>query len=299
MTETGENELQSKQIKFPPIPIFFILSFFITWGLSLLFIYPLQFIYQLRSWDNFVGILCHLVVGLQSFGPAFAAVITIWYSEGKMGLKLFLRRLLKFKVKFYWYLIVFFMPVIVYAIPIVINLIFGNPYNLSYFDVSKWGIDVSVIVINIVYAGIAEEPGWRGYAVPKMNEKYRPIITGGIIGFFWAVWHLLQYIYGGRPWETFPQFVFTVTVISCIYTWIYMKTDSIPLMIIFHVMHNLSNRVFIQYHKPIWGGLVYLAVLLTIIIFDRKTLFKKPLTSSEDKTAVSDSKKPSQDTEKA
>ena len=173
------------------------------------------------------------------------------------------------------------MPIIVYSIPIIINLIFGNPYNLSYFDVSIWGIDFSVIITNIIFAGIAEEPGWRGFAVPKMNKKYRPTVSGIIIGVIWAVWHLLQYVYGGRSWETFPQFVFTVTVISCIYVWIYLKTENLPIMIIFHVMHNLANRVFIKYHRPIWGGIIYFIILLTIIFFDRKNMFKKPILFEE------------------
>ncbi len=279
--ELQEFEQQEERSKFPPLPIFFTLTFFINWGMALLFIYPLNFIYQMRSFDSLVGVLCYLFVGLQSFGPTFAAVLTLWYSEGKEGLKTFGKRLIKFKVKYYWYLLVFFMPIVVYSIPIMINLIFGNPYNLSYFDVSLWGIDFSVIITNILFAGLAEEPGWRGFAVPKMNEKYRPIVSGIVIGVIWAVWHLLQYVYGGRPWETFPQFIFTVTIISCIYVWIYQKTESIPIMIIFHVMHNLSNRVFIKYHKPIWGGLIYLIILAVILIFDRKNMFKRPLRHEE------------------
>ncbi|MHA1954212.1 MAG: CPBP family intramembrane glutamic endopeptidase [Candidatus Heimdallarchaeaceae archaeon] len=284
MTELHNLEEVDKQKILSPTIMFFLLSFLITWSLSFLFIYPLQFIYQMRSFDSFIGVLCYIAVGLQSFGPTFAAIITISYYQGKEGLKDFGKRLIRFKVKFYWYLLVFFLPVIVYSIPIIATLIVGNPNNYSYFDVSSWGINFSVIIINIVFAGLAEEPGWRGFAVPEMNKKQQPIVTGIIVGVFWAVWHLLAYIYGGRPWSTFPQFIFTVTIISCIYVWIYMRTESIPLMIIFHVMHNLSNRVFIQYHKPIWGGLIYLLILIVIVILDRPFLLNKPiqLESKED-----------------
>ena len=89
------------------------------------------------------------------------------------------------KAKYYWYLLVFFLPIIVYLIPIMINLIFGNPYNLTYLDFNLWDINLFVILTNIVFSGIAEETGWRGYAVPNMNEKYHPIVSGVIIGFFW------------------------------------------------------------------------------------------------------------------
>ena len=273
--ETDLSESKNSR-KLPPIFAFFILSFVITWGFTFLFIYPLNFIYQMRSYDSFIGIMCVIAVGMQSFGPIFAAIITISIYNGKKGMKEFGKRLVNFKVKYYWYLCVLLLPVIVYSIPIIGNIILGNLDSHSVFNVSSWGINASVIIINIIYAGIAEEPGWRGYAVPEMNKRFRPIVSGAIIGVIWAIWHLLLYIYGGRSWKTFPQFVFTVTVISCIYVWIYMKTESIPLMVIFHVMHNLSNRVYINYLKPYWGGVIYLIVLLIIIYFDRKTLLNIP-----------------------
>ena len=43
-------------------------------------------------------------------------------------------------------------------------------------------------------------------------------------------------------------------------------------MIIFHVMHNLSNTVFINYYNPPWGGIIYFAVLVVILLIDSGTL---------------------------
>lgn len=192
----------------------------------------------------------------------------------KKGLKQFAKRLIKFNVKYHWYLLVFFLPIFVYSIPIIFNIAWGNPPNHDYLNTSLWGITLSTIISNIFFAGLAEEPGWRGYALPKMNQYLRPIVSGIVIGVVWAFWHLLFYVFGSRPWSTFPQFIFTVTVISCLYTWIYLKTASIPLMIIFHVMHNLSNTFFINYHNPIWGGIVYYVLFIVIMLFDSRTLLK-------------------------
>jgi membrane protease YdiL (CAAX protease family) len=107
-----------------------------------------------------------------------------------------------------------------------------------------------------------------------MNQYLRPIVSGIVSGVVWAFWHLLFYVFGSRPWSTFPQFIFTVAVISCLYTWIYPKTARIPLMIIFHVMHNLSNTIFINYHNPIRGGIVYFVLFIVIMLFDSRTLLK-------------------------
>jgi membrane protease YdiL (CAAX protease family) len=257
-----------------PVFCFFVLALVIFWG-GTLAVYFLPDLYYLQSQDSYIGFLATMLVGIPSFAPTISAVITTGYFEGKTGLKLFAKSLIKIKVKYYWYLLVFFLPIFVYSLPVIFNIAIGNPSNHDYFNTNLWGITLSIVLSNIVFAGFAEEPGWRGYALPKINQHFRPIISGVIIGVIWAFWHLLFYVFGSRPWSTFPQFVFTVTVISCIYTWIYLKTKSIPLMIIFHVMHNLSNTVFVKYHNPLWGGIIYFAVLVVILLRDFGILLKK------------------------
>ncbi len=260
---------------FAPILLFFVLTFVISWGWALL-VFFLPDVYYLQSYDTFVGVLATMFVGVQAFGPSISALLVTGVYEGKQGLTMYVRSLFNFRVKYYWYLLVFLLPVFVYSVPVAVNLALGNPPNHEYFNTSLWGITFAAVISNVIYAAVAEEPGWRGYALPKLNKHFRPITSAVIIGVIWAFWHLLFYVFGSRDWITFPQFVFTVTVISCIYTWIYLKTKSIPLMVIFHVMHNLSNTVFITYHNPLWGGIVYFAVLIVILLRDSATLLKKP-----------------------
>lgn len=270
----SQNGEQDRKTRFTPLILFFSLTFIISWSWTVL-VYNLPDIYYAQNFISITGIFATLFVSIQAFAPTIAALITTIGYEGKTGLCQYLKSLLNFRVKYYWYLLVFLLPVFVYSLPIIINIGFGNPSNLDYFDTNLWGITSSTIIANIFFAGIAEEPGWRGYALPKMNLNFKPIISGITIGIIWAFWHLLHYILGSRDWSTFPQFIFTVTVISCIYTWIYLKTKSIPLMIIFHVMHNLSNSVFINYHNPIFGGVIYFTILIVILLFDHKTLLMK------------------------
>ena len=271
---------EKTEIELSPVFYYFILTFVIFWG-GTLAIYFLPDLYYLQNQDIIIGILATMLVGIPSFSPTISALIVTGYFEGKSGLNHFAKGLIKIKVKYYWYLLVFFLPIFVYSLPIVFNIAIDNPSNNDYFNMNLWGISLSVVLFNIVFAGLGEEPGWRGYALPKMNQHYRPIISGMIIGVIWAFWHLLFYVLGSRPWSTFPQFVFTVTVISCIYTWIYQRTKSIPLMIIFHVMHNLSNTVFINYHNPLWGGIIYFVILIMILLRDSDTLLKRTSAQPE------------------
>ena len=38
-------------------------------------------------------------------------------------------------------------------------------------------------------AGIGEEPGWRGFALPRI-QRYRPLRGSLLLGALWGVWHL-------------------------------------------------------------------------------------------------------------
>ena len=46
-------------------------------------------------------------------------------------------------------------------------------------------------------------------------------------------------------------------------------------MIVFHVMHKLSNTVFINYHDPLWGGIIYFVILVMILLRDSETMLTK------------------------
>lgn len=257
-----------------PVFCFFILTFAIFWG-GTFAVYFLPDLYYMQSQDGIVGILATILIGIPSFAPTISTLIATSYFEGKTGLIHFLKSLIKIKVKYYWYVLVFFLPILVYSLPILLDISIGNPSNHDYFNINLWNITLPVVLSNIIFAGFGEEPGWRGYALPKMNQHYKPIISGIIIGVIWAFWHLLFYVLGSRPWSTFPQFVFTVTVLSFIYAWIYQRTKNIPLMIIFHVMHNLSNTVFINYHDPLWGGIIYFVILVMILLRDSEAMLNK------------------------
>ena len=160
---------ERSNIGITPVFYFFVLSFAILWSGTFI-IYFLPGLYFLQNQDNFVGVLATLFVGIPSFAPTISALIATGYFEGKTGLKHFAESLVKIKVKHYWYLLVFFLPILVYSLPILLDISIGNPSNHEYFNINLWNITLPVVLSNIIFAGFGEEPGWRGYALPKMNQ---------------------------------------------------------------------------------------------------------------------------------
>lgn len=260
-----DREIHSKNSRdSSSIILYFVLSYIIFWGFG--YFFSLIFggvLYE--DYNIAIKIIVYILLILPGAGPFLSALIVIRITEGKVGLKNFFRHFIKVKVKFYWYLIVFIFPMIAYLIPKLFLLLMGNTIQEVFIDKISWNISW-IVIFNLSIAGIQEEPGWRGYAVPKLNLKFNPIITSFIIGILWAFWHFNFYWSGVRSMSSFPEFLFLVIILSFIYTWIYINTESILLVIIFHAMHNVCAGIFTDFPGTFFIALVYLFFVIVILI---------------------------------
>jgi hypothetical protein len=42
----------------------------------------------------------------------------------------------------------------------------------------------------IPFSPLAEELGWRGYALPRLEKAFPPLLSSMILGIIWAAWHV-------------------------------------------------------------------------------------------------------------
>jgi membrane protease YdiL (CAAX protease family) len=89
--------------------------------------------------------------------------------------------------------------------------------------------------------GLAEEPGWRGYAQPTANRKYQPLVAALVVSAIWAAWHLPNALFGQSVTETATHFLATV-VNGFVLAWVYNSTGgSVLLVILLHGAQNATN----------------------------------------------------------
>lgn len=107
---------------------------------------------------------------------------------------------------------------------------------------------VPFILSQLLLGPLLEEPGWRGYALDRLQQRWSALGASLILGSFWALWHLpLFFIPGtyhqgqgpGSPgFWLFMAGIFPLTVIM---TWIFNHTQRSTLgAILFHFVTNLS-----------------------------------------------------------
>lgn len=109
---------------------------------------------------------------------------------------------------------------------------------------------------------LGEEVGWRGFALPRLQSRFSPLIASLIFTPIWFVWHLPLKL--ANP-DLLPYLFYGLTFIpsTILLTWIYNRTGGSILAVgLAHVCINLAGK----YLFPISHGMLILGFILVIIL---------------------------------
>jgi uncharacterized protein len=173
-------------------------------------------------------------------GPFLAAFVMTGVTEGRAGVGRFLRRFVLWRVGLRWYLFVFVgIPVIAVLSVVVIPGVLASFQGLGALaPLSVLGIYVYVFFLG---GALGEEPGWRGFALPRLQSMHGPLLGTLILGPLWALWHLPLFL---TPWNVLSTFnvvvfVLATTCLAIMYTWVFNNTKGSVLMaILIHASFN-------------------------------------------------------------
>src|ERR1700745_102524 len=114
-------------------------------------------------------------------GPSVAGLVLARVVDGGEGLKRLLIGMRLFPARPIWFL----------ALLIPSCLIAAVLYSMKAFvsGIFAPGTFLAGIAFGIP-AGLLEEIGWTGYALPKMCRDRSPVAASVWLGLFWGVWHL-------------------------------------------------------------------------------------------------------------
>lgn len=180
-------------------------------------------------------------------GPLSAAFIVTLTTGGRAGLRTWVGRLWRWRVRWHWYAIALLgVP----AALILIGLV-ASGGQIFAPTLTTLALYVPMLLIQMITTGLAEEPGWRDFALPRLQEKFGPLGSAAILGPLWALWHMPLFFtewggWGVSDW-TRPVF-FTVFCIgfNVVMAWVFNSTgQSLPLAMLAHV--SVNNFISVVY----------------------------------------------------
>ena len=101
-------------------------------------------------------------------------------------------------------------------------------------------------------AGVFEELGWTGFAIPTLRRRYGVLATGLIVGIWWSAWHLLPNVWSSRAASgelavsvflaatAVGVFVGYLTAFRVLMVWVYDRTESLFVAMLMHVSLTAS-----------------------------------------------------------
>lgn len=175
----------------------------------------------------------------RTWGPLIAAGIVTWAIGG--DLREWAGQITEWRVKPYWYLVAVALPIFVTELEPILTVLAGG--GLSRQDgslLSFLAFFVAKFSLVTFFAGGLEEFGWRGFALPRLQEEYSALLAGTAIGVVWAFWHLPLFLLFELPWyDGFTPYLVGQVAWSLILTWIYNGTGGSLLVVM--ITHGLSN----------------------------------------------------------
>jgi membrane protease YdiL (CAAX protease family) len=258
---------QRKKNVYKPIQIilFFVLTFLISWS------FMIPYAQRLPQDRNLSQLM------LAGFGPFLAAVIVIWISKGRTELRHWLVRIFRLRIPVILYLAgAFFLPFVIGGLQYGLYLVLGGEPDFSIAN--RWYSYPGELLVVTLLLGGNEEPGWRGFALPGLLERFHPLLATIVLGVIHSAWHLpLMSSYG----DTFGWYLFNLIPLTVVFNWFYLKScgSVIPVMLLHASVNVIGN--FIPTPMVVLGGLgtstvlrgmVYWVMAIVIVILTKGRL---------------------------
>ena len=238
------------------VPTYFVLTFAISWAGVLAVV----------GFDGFPGtaedfrVLLPMVVIAMLAGPSVAGVVATALFLGKTGLRDFWLRLLKGRVAARWYAIALLTgPLLVSGVLLLLSLT-SPVFRPGIVTVSD---PTTLLLIGLVtgfVAGLFEELGWTGFAIPRLRLRHGIFVTGLIVGLVWGAWHLLVTWWGSTDTSGSLSMIVYLPAMTLSFlppyrvlmVWVYDRTGSLLIAMLMHASLTASVRIFDP--VPISGG---------------------------------------------
>lgn len=219
-------------------------------------------------------------------GPIFSAFLITALVDGRAGLRKWVGRLFRWKASWKWYAVsLLAVPAVMLAAGFIAS---GGEWRFP--SLTLLALYVPYLILQMVTTGLAEEPGWRDFALPRLQRRLGGWRSALVLGPLWALWHMPLFFsdWGGYPdadWTRPVSFIVFCIAFNVAVAYVFNRTgQSLPMVMLLHVsVNNFASVLWSDIFPTIDEEMVLpvqavaaVIVAVVIVVLTRGRLGYKP-----------------------
>jgi membrane protease YdiL (CAAX protease family) len=241
-----------------PTLVFFCLAFATSWTLMT----PAM----VAGLDSLAAIPFFLGV----WAPAAAAAIVLRVTGG--SIRAWLRDIMRWRVPARYYLFALGFPALLAAVATAEFALAGESLDFGLVG-ERAASFLPLLLFCLLVNGGPEEPAWRGFALPRLQERYSPVQATALLGTVWGFWHLPLLLVEENVDHDLAAVALAAMLVWTLagfiayaftYTYLWNRTRSALLCMLLHASYNTAIGVIILRSADELVGDAYVTISLSL-----------------------------------
>jgi membrane protease YdiL (CAAX protease family) len=191
-------------------------------------------------------------------GPSVAGIVMTAVVSGREGLRAYRARLLRFRVPLRWYAVALLTAPLVLLVTLTLLRLASPQFapailsgSTAALGPAKAGSLTAFALLGVgvgAGAGLFEELGWTGFALPSLRARHGVAGTGLVLGSLWGAWHFLAVYWGSaQAFGAVPIPAFLLVALFAflppyrvLMVRVYERTESLFIAILMHASLTAS-----------------------------------------------------------
>jgi len=206
-----------------------------------------------------------------SHGPLLAALIAAAATGGRAAVRTWGARLVRWRVGYLPYAVALLGPAAFWLVVAAVAVLLGQPWAVMQPRVLLDGplLGLAVLGALVLTDGLGEEAGWRGFALPGLLDRVRPLPASLFLGVVWAAWHLPLTVTSGAALDGSP-FLFLLLDLpatAVLFSWLFLRSRGSALpAVLLHASSNAWTAMAVPAGTPAQLAIVVAAKWLLVLV---------------------------------
>ena len=185
--------------------------------------------------------LATLLMFAGSFGPSIAAIVVVASTRRSAGLRIWLAHCLQWRFGWGWWAFALLVPLAVVSMAAGLHIALGGTIDIGPASGHLPMTVANLFLILLLGGPMGEEFGWRGYALPVLQDRFGWRAASLGLGLVWGGWHLPLFFIDGTAQAHIPPALFLLSCVamSVVFAWLVNRTaGSVVSALAFHTAIN-------------------------------------------------------------